>query len=221
VISVDGISVVDGEGADLNSRGYIVAGYSSLEVQGWRKSLTEVAKFVFETKADSYAGKTAGAKNCGVIGAKVFSEIPAAPVVVPHVFHHYHHDPPIFGRPHWMVWDGHTATPTYTCSTTDSGLANPIADSSVLRSCSMSMANLSAGPAEEKSAEFNLGAGWGSEVVDRVAEADFERLAVVATLEIYFSDEAGLTKAGIQLGKRPSVSSAMPQAFGGFCKPPA
>ena len=71
------------------------------------------------------------------------------------------------------------------------------------------------------SPDFNLGTGWGESQRDVVTEASFERSSVLATLEIYYSDRAGLTRAGIALDKDLAVEARdFPRAFGGFCRPP-
>jgi hypothetical protein len=71
--SVDGLSVLDGKSADRDKSGYICNAYSSIEINGWRTSLDEVRKFEFSSKGKSYAGKTVGTSNCGVIGVQVFA----------------------------------------------------------------------------------------------------------------------------------------------------
>ena len=62
---------------------------------------------------------------------------------------------------------------------------------------------------------------WGAEKADQVSECSFERGLVLATLEIYYDDAAGLSGYGVQLYKDTAVSSpAFPVAFNGFCQPP-
>ncbi len=72
VVSVDGINVVSGETADPSQAGYVLAPHSSLDIQGWRKSLSETAAFYFTALPDSYAARTARPDNVGVIGAALF-----------------------------------------------------------------------------------------------------------------------------------------------------
>ena len=75
VPSIDGLSVLDGKAADYNSSGYIINGFSSLIIDGWRISLEEVRKFFFTKKNSSYANKTnQDTSNLGVIGLAVFTE---------------------------------------------------------------------------------------------------------------------------------------------------
>jgi hypothetical protein len=57
--------------------GYIINGYSSNRYDGFRISNTQVAKFIFSKKGESYAkDKGDGSeKNVGVIGIRLFSEL--------------------------------------------------------------------------------------------------------------------------------------------------
>ncbi len=74
VSSVDGLDVVDGLPANYSKRGYILSPYSTLEIEGFRTSLQSVAAFRFGAVKDSYAAKTSGDRNVGVIGFAFFNE---------------------------------------------------------------------------------------------------------------------------------------------------
>lgn len=74
VLSVDGVNVVTGESAHPAQSGYVLAPYASAEIDGWRKSMQEVAAFRFSAAADSYAARTGRPFDLGVIGAAVFRE---------------------------------------------------------------------------------------------------------------------------------------------------
>ena len=74
VLSVDGVNAVTGQSADPMQSGYVLAPYQSTEVNGWRKSHSEVAQFVFTAPWDSYASRTGRPQNVGVIGVAVFRE---------------------------------------------------------------------------------------------------------------------------------------------------
>lgn len=74
VISIDGLDVIDGEAGDLHKRGYVVPPYGSLDIEGWRTSLTGVSAFRFSSVGGSYAGKKGKARNVGVIAVALFAE---------------------------------------------------------------------------------------------------------------------------------------------------
>lgn len=79
VLSIDGVNAVTGQDAHPAQAGYVLAPWQSTEVAGWRKSLEDVAQFVFTDLPDSYAARTGRPDNVGVIGIAVFRE--ARPVV--------------------------------------------------------------------------------------------------------------------------------------------
>jgi hypothetical protein len=81
VLSVDGVNILSGETASYNQRGYVFDPYQSYDVNGWRKSNTEVAAFSFAPLPQSYAARTGRPTDVGVIGMAVFRE-KVAPVAV-------------------------------------------------------------------------------------------------------------------------------------------
>jgi hypothetical protein len=74
VMSVDGVNILSGETAGYDQRGYIFGPYESHDLNGWRKSLSEVADFTFTRLPHSYAALTGRPANVGVIGIAVFDE---------------------------------------------------------------------------------------------------------------------------------------------------
>ncbi|KAF1694619.1 hypothetical protein [Pseudoxanthomonas koreensis] len=81
VLSVDGINAVSGQTADPRQAGYVLGPWQTLDVDGWRKSLGSVARFVFVDPAASYAARTGRPDNIGGIGVAGFREARAAPPV--------------------------------------------------------------------------------------------------------------------------------------------
>ena len=53
VASVDGINVITGETATPAQSGYVLDPFGSVDIAGWRKSMGEVAAFVFTPLPDS------------------------------------------------------------------------------------------------------------------------------------------------------------------------
>ncbi|MET0581235.1 MAG: hypothetical protein ABWY48_09305 [Pseudoxanthomonas sp.] len=74
VLSVDGINAVTGETASPSQAGYVLEPWESAEIAGWRKSLDDIAQFVFTDLGESYAARTGRPRNVGVIGVAVFQE---------------------------------------------------------------------------------------------------------------------------------------------------
>ena len=74
VATVDGLDVVNGRPASLDNRGYILAPFARVEIDGFRQSQAAVAAFRFSRVSESYAAQTSGDRNVGVIGVAFFSE---------------------------------------------------------------------------------------------------------------------------------------------------
>ena len=74
VLSVDGVNAVTGETAAPSQAGYVLDPWESAEIDGWRKSLDDVAQFVFTDLPDAYAARTGRPDDIGVIGIAVFRE---------------------------------------------------------------------------------------------------------------------------------------------------
>ena len=84
VLSVDGINVLTGQTAATLQSGYVIDGGQSYGIGGWRKSMDDVAQFVFTALPDSYAARTGRPGNVGVIGVAVYREraVPAQPITM-------------------------------------------------------------------------------------------------------------------------------------------
>lgn len=87
VCSVDGLNVLTGETAKPEDTGYIIDAYHSQKIKGFRFSDTEWALFKFGYKINKDTGAKNGKvyavskgngaeRNCGVIGVKLFYEVP-------------------------------------------------------------------------------------------------------------------------------------------------
>ena len=248
IISVDGIGIVDGKPATAESRGYVVPAYASAEFKGWRKSLDKIHDFVFDPKSGAYSAQTQGTdRNCGIVSVKVFGEdmseqfqkllkeMNKAKPKEWHTHHHHHHYPPpqpLTPTPLYpytitsggMMQSASVSEPTYGCKI-DNNLSNmdrkrsfePMSLEGLVFATSVSSQSA---PVQEH-ADFNLGTAWGAERDDAVAEVEFKRASELATLDIYYSDEEGLKKAGIEVSKDVAVAkSVLPKGFNGFCTPP-
>ena len=74
VATVDGLDVVDGDDGSLQKRGYIIAPYDTLDIEGFRESEGSVRAFRFGSVSDSYAARRGKDRNVGVVGVAVFRE---------------------------------------------------------------------------------------------------------------------------------------------------
>ncbi len=83
VASVDGRDVVSGRLADYRrDRGYVLLSGEQVCVEGFRRSLDEVAAFRFTPREASYAAEMGDDTNVGVIGIALFDPAQAAPPAV-------------------------------------------------------------------------------------------------------------------------------------------
>jgi hypothetical protein len=76
IVSVDGLSITDGEAAGEQSGGYVVPANTTQRVPGWMVNGETAAKFTFSgAKGQSYAEQSehGDARNKGVIATKVFA----------------------------------------------------------------------------------------------------------------------------------------------------
>ena len=83
VLSVDGVNAVSGQTAAPSQAGYVLEPWETAEIAGWRKSLDDIAQFLFTDLPDSYAARTGRPDNVGVIGIAVFRERQVQPVYAP------------------------------------------------------------------------------------------------------------------------------------------
>ncbi|MGB0680323.1 MAG: hypothetical protein ACPGUV_11735, partial [Polyangiales bacterium] len=75
VVSVDGRDVVSGAVADFRrQRGYLIEPYSSVRIQGFRKSYNHVASFRFTHPSASYSSRRGTPQHVGIIGVAIFPE---------------------------------------------------------------------------------------------------------------------------------------------------
>jgi hypothetical protein len=74
VTSVDGVNVITGESAAPLGSGYVLDPWARVDIDGWRKSMEQVAAFYFTALPDSYAARTGRPDNVGVIGVALFRE---------------------------------------------------------------------------------------------------------------------------------------------------
>lgn len=204
-VSVDGIDVITGSAAGQSTTGYIVNGYSSYEVKGFRTSNETVNLFAFSDKKRSYAAKSEETQgdisNCGVIGVKVFDEY-STPVIY---FNQVQNMSPISSDGSTTVSDWMDTSPKITFSCSNNSLH--------ARSASASH--------QTKSCNFDVGTEFTKvKVEDRVSEVDFQTGNLVGTFLVYYASNHALREIGVPINKIAAIPKE-PNAFPSrFCKPP-
>lgn len=194
VVTVDGRDVISGELGGFEQRGYIVPAHGSVLVEGFRRSLDQVASFRFSTPERSYSALKGSPQHVGVIGLAVFEEAP--PRTLP--------PQPLDG------WGSGTRNESDSAAEMP---ANPgsMAPSPARRS--------SAGrwQPEPKQRSAELGTGWGEDRDSRVDRQSFTRRTSQpdAVLSVRYDSRAGLQARGIQVFNPPQrfAQPAQPNAF--------
>ena len=79
IVSVDGVNVITGQSADPQQSGYVLSPRGRLDIQGWRRNLSQTAAFYFTSLPDSYAARTGRPDHVGVIGVALFRKRQAPP----------------------------------------------------------------------------------------------------------------------------------------------
>lgn len=79
IVSVDGLSVLNGQTASEDHPGYIVAPRSDIVIKGWRRNMDSVSAFSFEERDKSYASRVGKPENIGVLGLIAIEELVARP----------------------------------------------------------------------------------------------------------------------------------------------
>lgn len=196
IISVDGLSVIDGEEATYKSGGYVVEPRDEVVVKGWRISDSEVAKFTFSNKNKSFAAKSGNPENTGVVGVAVFKEVgrllsfgggytyfytdTVKPVEYPHLRWYY---------------DGTTTSNSV------------IVGDTVVNSCNVE-------------SEGYLGTEFGRWERDEIVEVEFNKQNLpVEVLEIYYDTREGLIQRGVKLTRTRKIARAFPKETK-YCTPP-
>jgi hypothetical protein len=74
VVSVDGLDVMDGRAGSFDKRGYLLMPFATVDIDGFRQNMDQVAAFRFGSVRGSYAAQKGNDRNVGVIGVALFAE---------------------------------------------------------------------------------------------------------------------------------------------------
>jgi hypothetical protein len=196
VVSVDGLSVISGQVAGLESPGYILNPFQTIVIPGWKLDDNRAAKFEFGSRASSYVQSVQGeATNCGVIGVMVWGE-----------------KPPVN---HVQTCVMRSAIPKGMSGSLGGGM---FAASASAASMDMSMEST---PVAAAASVNNLGTGFGAATTFNTSSVTFEKDAVVDTLVMYYDDARGLKARGIVIERPVQRYTTTPNPFPGIgCTPP-
>jgi len=204
VLSVDGVNAITGETAAPDQTGYVLEPYGSVEVAGWRKSMSNTAAFYFTDIASSYAARTGRPLDVGVIGVAVFRErVPVALRQAPMV-----------------------ANESKDSARAEAPMAAPAPAQASAGAAAGARESDAAAPSAEsamKRRDDRLGTGHGRSETSWVTRVAFDRatLAPEATVAIRYDRREALVARGIVPGPRYATRVPSPfPAWPGFVPDP-
>jgi hypothetical protein len=214
VSAVDGLNVLTGETASEQDSGYVINGYDSMRIKGFRYSDEKVGAFKFTSKGKSYTNDKGMANNVGVIGVRLFGEKynTYRQIISTYPAKNTYTSP--------TIWD---TTFTHDSGITDKHnfyLQNNMtfssgASNSVLRSANNSLSARGISDATyccvDYSAEISakgldMGTGWGQVKESKVTTVDFEKGDLTFSFDIYYASRESLLEMGVPLIKETKVS---------------
>lgn len=212
VLSVDGLSVLDGKLAGAHSRGYLISSRDSVRVPGWTLDMTKVAKFAFAGKQDSYATQMTGdSRNNGVIGVMAYRE-----KIV--------YFPNIYCSTHDMMRSATNMESDSFRGIAPSGYQGGIITPQSVRGIERSNSVGSNASISQDSFQQSLGTAFGEAQGFATRTVAFERAGVICVMVVGYDSLKGLRSRGIPItNRRRHVAQAQPNAFPGMhtgCIPP-
>lgn len=212
IVTVDGLNVISGNPhSSENEQGYIVNGYDSIEIKGFRKDMSSVGAFKFCQAGHSYCNEKGLKGNNGVIGVRIYDEsIKLGPISFP--FSPPIEEPwkPIIYPLYQPIWIVETSP-----STIDNGYIRCESTTSYKADFgTIECSHLS----NSSSPSFDAGTTWGKSINDSISYSNFERSSSYEDVVIYYDVRKNLEKIGIKFNKEKQVW--YPQAFNSFAKPP-
>jgi len=244
--SVDSLSVISGKHEEVSSSpGYVINGYNSTKIDGFRISDESVAEFKFDYKKDSYAASKQdnSDQNVGVIGVRIFNEKIKPTPVATEIHNHYHHvdwntyipypqTPTYPYHTHLLIWGsdgiittlGNTST-NYNGTLTSNGTTG---HGEVFNCCLNNSSGHLGGEIVANNLSvnsplrgFDLGTSMGKSQTSKVVEVDFERGLLVDSINIYYASRESLLEMGVPLTNDKQIN--FPEPFkdeGKYCVPP-
>ncbi len=200
VPSVDGVNAITGKTASPQQSGYLIAPYGEVVIDGWRKSMDEVAKFVFSAPSGSYASQTGRPDNVGVIGLAVFEEMKP---------------PSQWNDREPRLWR-HQSNPV------PGGIGAPVPPAAPAAAAENSAAaDVRVQKAQRMATEPSLGTGHGERDVSRATRAEFQRATLdpVEIVSLNYDSLVNLERRGIAQ-RRPVAPTRDPFPGGGFVADP-
>lgn len=198
VVSVDGLSVIDGKMAGADSQKYIIQPFSFIDVKGWRINDNEVREFKFGSRRNSYNQKSedGNSTDIGVIGVLFYGEKRRYRATPMYMYTH------TVGNP---AFD-YDSYPTFSTS------------NSLGLSASGSTASMAVGAVTRSLSVNNVGTEQGDHASSRVYHTSFDvDFSTYSSVAIFYDDVKGLEARGIKVKRQQSEPNPFP-GLAGYCK---
>lgn len=223
VLTVDGLSAIDGQEGTVDGGGYVISAYDSITVPGWLVDSQSVAAFTFERSEESYAAKLGKPKNRGVIACALWREkepedsiYKYVPVAVPYVR-------PSGSHPHrpWWVQAGTICYSGDAGSLKSACLGDTTDGSNSGKGPVLSRSDVQVPLSRSPIGDIGVGFGYQTDFATR--DVDFEPKSSTpdAIIAVHYDTRDGLERRGVKLRKEVDVAQPNPfPATPRFCKPP-
>ena len=217
VVSVDGLSVMDGEEASFNTRGFVVPGCSYIDIIGWHRTDDDVASFTFDKKKASYSAQIGkGTDNVGVIGVAVFEDRVLSywnPQCLPYWISPDipYWDPPYLSIGEYFSYGDDGSR--FTCTTNShQTLAKEVVHcENADATHNINEANLTNEVDSLTDAQYNIGTGYGKEEPMKVTRIAFERASLTPNFvtSYRYASRPTLVKWGV-ITEKPTQPNPFP-----------
>jgi hypothetical protein len=229
VVSVDGLSIIDGKDAGPQSSGYLLNAHERVVIPGWKLNDQQVAAFIFTDKSRGYASQMGKSRNTGVIGLLAYGEKVKAPVYIAPTYGSVLRGT---GGPIWgdnISWG--SACDSFSPSGLDASMPTGPELNRIYTSSSTTRSGTRSGTKSRRITQNaiqtsvnNLGTGFGQAEDFATTQVSFDRGDMLALTTMFYDDARGLRALGIDLSRRARVRETQtPNAFPGLsgCVPPA
>lgn len=215
VISVDGRDAVSGAVADYASqRGYVIAPYDSVTIEGFRESFDNVRQFRFTNPGNSYSGRRGTPQYVGVIGVAFFPErVAPSPQPLAKPLPEPRYPEPQYETPRAPApkkrTNGRGPRPRDSNASESSSSApssRSAAGSSAKGKSSYGETEMRDDAATRPEGTGNLGTEYGERNYSPAREVSFSRQNAKNPrylVRLYYDDESGLSARGIQVRPPP------------------
>lgn len=232
IVAIDGLNCVSGKPCDgISGRGYICPRGEVIEIQGFRISDSEIAKFQFSDKNQGYAATKGKTRNSGVISVNLIKEKQETLTIntsegiktypKPNPLPYYPPYPSPYPVKPYKPTDFWYATPNDDCLNTPSYRTRGMSLGNENQTKSLSVNYMAVVGPETPISSPDLGTAFGAKTLDTITRKHFEKGEIHSTFNIYYGSRKFLEEIGVEF--KPKKIVDLPTGFSDkdYCQPPA